>query len=178
VSLLDENMLPERVRTMEPVDDLLQAEETELSRVEAYIFELLDGARLVTDVTVTPEYLKGVVSRIWNLSCTVLEYPDDLTVKLKLSVPGADPDEPLPLIKRCNTYIPAHLKVLYEYDKRLQSEGSLYAAAPGMEVIRASVPYKPVNGTGHKEIRLRAAVPVYEYVSIHVPPNTGGENNE
>ncbi|MEY8355267.1 hypothetical protein AALB39_18185 [Lachnospiraceae bacterium 54-53] len=176
MALLDENMLPRLVRSMEPMDDLLQAEDAELSRVEAFIFELLDAAKLVTDVTVTPEYLKNAVSKIWNLECQVFEYPDELTIKLKLSLLGSDPAEPLPLIKRCNVYIPAHLKVIYEYDKKLQSAGKMFTASPRMDVIRISYPSNPVNGIAMKEIKLQAAAPSFKYVSINVP--TKGESDE
>lgn len=176
MSLLDHNMLPAQVRTMKPMDDLLQAEQAMLDVIAGIIDDLMADAILASAVTVTPDYLKQVITAIFKLDCTIMEYPEELTIKIWLHATGQELENPLPQIKKSNRFIPAHLKVLYEYVSKRLLSGKIYAAAPRADYIELSVPAVPMNSFIRQEIHLGLAAPLLQYIEVVYPTERTGES--
>jgi len=169
-----ERMLPFRVRKMCQMEDLLQAEQVMLGTIEDIIEDMIYEASLLTAETVTPEYLKKLVTEVFKRESTIEEYPEELIVKIRLNINSGEPSSPLLLIEKTNIYIPAHLKVLYEYVSKHLLKGVFYVAQPRADYVRVSYPYAPLDSRLQKTVNLYTAIPVLEYVELNVPVNRGG----
>ena len=62
--LLDKNMLPKLVRTMEPMDDLLRAEQVVLEFLELYIQQLLADASVNNNRPLTKEAVEAITAAL------------------------------------------------------------------------------------------------------------------
>lgn len=176
MSLLDNNMLPAQVRTMKPMDDLLQAEQIMLEIIEGIIMDLMSDALLARAVTITPDYLTEVITGIFKLDCTIMAYPEELTIKIWLHDTGQELENPTSQIKKSNRFIPAHLKVLYEYVSKHLLTGRIYVATPRTDYIELSVPAVPMNSFVHREVYLGLAAPLLQYIEVAYPTERTGES--
>lgn len=169
-----ENMLPLRVRKMRQMEDLLQAEQIMFDIVEGVIRDMIQESTFLTAETVTPAFLKKLVEELFQVECQVVEFPDCVTVKIRLHIKDKEPDEPLVNVEKTNRYIPAHLKVLYEYVSKHLLKNSYYIAQPRADFIKASYFPQPLDGKVKKTVSLSVGIPMLEYVVINFPVAAGG----
>ena len=169
-----EKMLPLRMRKMSQMEDLLQAEQIMFDIIEGIIRDMIQESTFLTAETVTPAFLKKLVEELFRVECDIVEFPEHVTVKIRLHIKDKEPDEPLLSIEKTNQYIPAHLKVLYEYVSKHHLTGIYHVAQPRADFIRMSYPPESLDGKVKKNVSISVGIPMLEYVEIRVPVAAGG----
>lgn len=169
----DENMLPLRVRKMRQMEDLLQAEQIMLDIIEGIIRDMIQESTFLTAETVTPAFLKKLVAELFRVECDIVEFPENVMIKIRLHIKDKEPDEQLLNIEKTNQYIPAHLKVLYEYVSKHLLKGILYVSQPRADFVSVSYPQETMNSILQEEVILYTAVPMLEYIELNIPVMRG-----
>lgn len=108
--LLDENMLPKRVRTMKPMDDLLQAEEVMLELLELYIQQMLADASVNNNKPLTKEAVESIATSVSHNPAHVDEFPDELTIHIVISRNNGKMVDRETIINTLDRLLPAHLR--------------------------------------------------------------------
>lgn len=108
--LLDNFMLPKRVREMAQMADLLQAEQLMLDRLYVIIRELFAQGSINNNTTLTKAELERICSLITGCECRVDEFSQKLTVHICVKRNSGRPLSIRALIDGVKVLIPAHLK--------------------------------------------------------------------
>lgn len=108
--LLDQNMLPELVRTMEPMGDLLQAEQVVLELLELYIQQLLADASVNNNRPLTKEVVEAILTALSHSPAYVDEIPNCLTIHIIINRNGKKMVDRETVIKKLEVLLPAHLR--------------------------------------------------------------------
>lgn len=106
----DINMLPKRVRTMEQMADLLQAEKQMFDRLYREIYEMFSQGSINNNVTLTKPRLEYISSLFAENPCRVDEYSECLTIHIVVLRNSGRPTSIKALIDGVDVLIPAHLR--------------------------------------------------------------------
>ena len=110
MSLLDNFMLPKKVREMAQMADLLQAEQLMLDRLYAVLQELLAQGGINNNTTLTKPELERICTLLTGCRCRVDEFADRLTIHICVYRNNGRPVSIRALIDGIKALIPAHLK--------------------------------------------------------------------
>lgn len=130
----DRFMLPLRVRTMAQMEDLLQAEQLMLDRLQEAAVELEILGSINNNTTLTRERLEEIVELLSGCTCRVDEYANELTIHIVLIAGSA---EPLAIQDKLAPLIPAHLK--YLIGTELGAGIHMAASAAGAVLVEGAV---------------------------------------
>ncbi len=108
--LLDKNMLPKLVRTMEPMDDLLRAEQVVLEFLELYIQQLLADASVNNNRPLTKEAVEAITAALSHNPAHVDEFPDYLTIHIVINRNTGKMVDRETVVKKLDVLLPAHLR--------------------------------------------------------------------
>lgn len=108
--LLDKNMLPKLVRTMEPMDDLLRAEQVVLEFLELYIQQLLADASVNNNRPLTKEAVEAIAAALSHNPAHVDEFPDYLTIHIVINRNTGKMVDRETVVKKLDVLLPAHLR--------------------------------------------------------------------
>lgn len=108
--LLDQNMLPKLVRTMEPMGDLLQAEQVVLDLLELYIQQLLADASVNNNRPLTKEVVEAIATALSHSPAHVDEFSDYLTIHIVINRNSGKMVDRETVIKKLEVLLPAHLR--------------------------------------------------------------------
>lgn len=162
----DGHMLPKKIRIIPQMEDLLQTEQNLIDEINHIIRAMLQEAVLTENEVVTLEYLKNLADSLSGLICDATEYPEQLMVRLQFHIENLVSGSHTKWEDQLKNYIPAHLKVLFEYMARLQSEVSLYMFTTRFDCVEISFPPEYTDGRTSQRADLKASIPMLEYVSI------------
>lgn len=109
-------MLPKRVRTMEQMADLLQAERLMIERLEAVLAELTRQGSINNNTPLTKQRLEEISSLFANNPCRVDEFPDKLTIHIVVSRKDGFYTSWKEIVAGVDVLIPAHLKYLIVFE--------------------------------------------------------------
>ncbi len=109
-------MLPKRVRTMEQMADLLQAEKLMVERLEAVLAEMVRQGSINNNTPLTKERLEEIAALFANNPCRVDEYPDELTIHIVVSRKDGFYTSWKEIVDGVDVLIPAHLKYLIVFE--------------------------------------------------------------
>lgn len=139
--LTDAQMLPRRVRTMEPMADLLQAEEKMIERLMAAIAELQVQASINNNRTITKAWLEQLATIVSGAPSHVVEY-EDVTIDIVVSRNSSSPAGPKAIHDGLDYIIPAHLKynIIYRY---VEAAMAIMPMRHGCGVRMKVLPYRP-----------------------------------
>lgn len=108
--LLSQNMLPKLVRTMEPMGDLLQAEQVVLEMLELYIQQLLADASVNNNRPLTKEAVEAIATALSHSPTYVDEFSDYLTIHIVINRNSGKMVDRETVIKKLDVLLPAHLR--------------------------------------------------------------------
>ena len=103
-------MLPKRVRTMEQMADLLQAEKRMFDMLLQVLEEMSSQAEINNNTPLTKEKLEQIASMFAGNPCRVDEFSERLTIHIVVSRNSGKPTSPKTIIDGVDVLIPAHLK--------------------------------------------------------------------
>lgn len=116
MALNDARMLPEKVRKMAQMEDLLQAEQILLNIIESILIEMLADASISNNVPMTKDNSEYVASVVSGSDCYIDEYPDILTIDTAVSRQSGTATSLIKLRSYMNDMLPAHLKFNIHYE--------------------------------------------------------------
>lgn len=114
--LNDSHMLPERVRNIRQMKDVLDAEDLVLTEIEAAINEMYQRAELLHEELVNEAWLEENLGRIVDGAVTVGKQPEELLVNVLIQKGVLTGINETAVLDFLNKWLPAHLAydVLYE----------------------------------------------------------------
>lgn len=160
--LTDEYMLPRRVRTMEPMADLLQAEERMIDRLMAAIAELQVQASINNNRTITKAWLEQLATIVSGAPSHVVEY-DSLVIDIVISRNDSSPAGPKTIYDGLDYIIPAHLKynIIYKY---VEAATAIVPMRHGCGMRVKVLPYRPEKVQQAGEVNTSIHIKGHQYL--------------
>lgn len=114
--LNDSHMLPERVRNMRQMKDVLDAEDIILTEIEAIIDEMYQRAEMLHEELVNEVWLEEKLGKIVDGAVAVGKQPEELLVNVLIQKGILTGINETAVLDFLNKWLPAHLayEVLYE----------------------------------------------------------------
>lgn len=114
----DSSMLPEKVRSMSQMEDLLQAEQVLLTIIEAIILDMITEVAISNYLPMIKENVEMISTAISGNASYINEYPETLTIDVVVSR-NTGAYTCLPKLRNyLNSMLPAHLKFNIYYELR------------------------------------------------------------
>lgn len=151
MSLLDGNMLPRQVRTMQPMDELLQAEQTVFDMLEAAVLQMLSDISMSGNQPLLKSSVEALVQAYTGYPCHIEEYPDQLKIIVVVELRAGSVLNRGPVVRKLNIMLPAHLMAILRL--RLKTKGPVCMA------WRATI-------ARHIQVRPYQAVKISEFCNI------------
>lgn len=114
----DIRMLPQRVRSMDQMEELLQAEQLLLDMIEAIIIDMAAEASVSNNTPMTKANSEYIASVISGSACYIKEYPETLTINIVVTRQTGAATSLIKLRNYMNELLPAHLKFNIHYEFR------------------------------------------------------------
>lgn len=138
MSLNNSHMLPERVRNMKQMNDVLNAEDIILAEIERTIDEMYQRASLLHEELVNEAWLESKLSERTGAGVDVTGYAEQLLTKVVLDVSELRKID-MPDIRRfLDKWVPAHLMykiiLLLEYSFKVKEVFSVKEMAIGFDL--------------------------------------------
>lgn len=112
MAINEERMLPRRMRTMDQMEDLLQAEQIILDTIIKVIEEIEESLEEIREETLTVERLISIAQILSRTSCAVEEYPENVKIRLIFEQLVGFHSR---IQRKLLDLIPAHLEVVFAY---------------------------------------------------------------
>lgn len=114
--LNDSHMLPERVRNIRQMKDVLDAEDLVIAEIEAVIEEMYQRAELLHEELVNEAWLEEKLGKIVDGAVAVGKQPEELLVNVLIQKGILTGINETAVLDFLNKWLPAHLayEVLYE----------------------------------------------------------------
>lgn len=114
-------MLPERVRNMRQMKEVLDAEDLVLTEIEAVIDEMYQRAELLHEELVNEAWLEEKIGKIVDGAVTVGKQPEELLVKVLIQKGILTGINETAVLDFLNKWLPAHLAYEVLYEKTLNT---------------------------------------------------------
>lgn len=122
MSLNNKQMLPDRVRSMKQMNDLLAAEDIIITETEQIIDEIYRRASLLHKVLVNERWLEEKLAQITGGIAYVRKKRNSIYIETVLNVGKLESRKPAEVILFLNKWLPAHLAYDVIYEKNLEAE--------------------------------------------------------
>lgn len=119
--LNESHMLPERVRNMRQMKEVLDAEDLVLTEIEAVIDEMYQRAELLHEELVNEAWLEEKIGKIVDGAVTVGKQPEELLVKVLIQKGILTGINETAVLDFLNKWLPAHLAYEVLYEKTLNT---------------------------------------------------------
>lgn len=127
MSLSSCNMLPERVRNMRQMKDILHVEEMVLGEIEQILEEMYQRASLLHEELINEEWLERRLAERTHASAYVKSYADRLRVEILLDISRQNDLNMQDVRRFINKWLPAHLA--YEISSQTCIQSTVHFAA-------------------------------------------------
>lgn len=170
-NLLNENMLPRIKRIIPQVYDVLQTEDKALDILIDYIAYLKERTVLLQADVMNIPNLQKRIKTITDLDTEIAEDAEHLTLRIRYLYDATEAS--FEFEQRVLDNIPAHLKVITEYLKRLSGNTSVYIGPAGSVKVK----YKalPMETDQTKKVSGQTPVSVNGYGYIFVRTHRKGK---
>lgn len=122
MSLNNSQMLPDRVRGMRQMNDLINAEDIVLAEIEQIIDGMYQRTSLLRKELINERWLEEKLSQITDGIVYVRKKENLLYIEIVLNVGKLKSEKPAEIISFLNKWLPAHLAYGVTYEKFLEAE--------------------------------------------------------
>lgn len=171
MSLLEEQMLPKHIREIPQMYDLLQAEEGYLEDLLSFSQFLEHRMILLRAVVMNVPNLQKKIESLTGLHCSITEDPEHLLLRIRCFKDAKTPE--FSFRDKILHYIPAHLKVVFYYQKSYSGLCRSYLGSFGIESVR----YRAEPMERNRKVRREGVLPfsqsAFSYVRWTAYPKEG-----
>lgn len=168
-NLLNDNMLPRIKRIIPQVYDVLQTEDKELDILINYIDYLKERTILLKTEVMNIPNLQKRIKNITGLDTEIIEDAEHLTLKIRYLYDSETPQ--FEFEQKVLDQIPAHLKVITEYLKRLSGKTAVYIGPAGS--VKVVYKASPMKADQTKKVSGQTVVSVNGYGYIFIKTRKG-----
>lgn len=122
MSLNNSQMLPDRIRDMRQMNDLINAEDIVLAEIEQKIDGMYQRTSLLRKELINERWLEEKLSQITDGIVYVRKKENLLYIEIVLNVGKLKSEKPAEVISFLNKWLPAHLAYGVTYEKFLEAE--------------------------------------------------------
>ena len=125
MSLNNNQMLPERIRKMRQMKDILDVEDIVLCEIDKVINEMYERATLLHEELVNEEWLETNLGQITGAIVDVSKRENLLHVEISVCVPNMEMIVEEQVIAFINKWLPAHLAYSIHYDEYMKARNNV-----------------------------------------------------
>ncbi len=164
MSLNDSHMLPERVRNMRQMEDVLNAEDIILVEIVKIIDEIYQRASLFHEELINESWLESKLSERFKANASVSADAEQLLVTIMLDVSNSGILDIEGVREFCDKWLPAHL--MYQVALQWKKKTGLSVSSAKETYISIKKGIEPVNKVVSRRAEMKVLNPIMHHITV------------